>query len=196
MILITFCIVVLLYRTILKLHVELHSLPPLSLSLSSFFSEKALSHHCMGLWPIFHAVVRSPYYFQVPQVGGVGFYKPQFPNMFLPGAVHINPRPENQASQERIPEAYSKAPHPAYHHDHHATGTGHSTAGLTNMNSPISHETLQLFPLHPTGILEERSGSTLTSTSAESESMDDGQDVVGGENQPPIDFFLAPRKPY
>ncbi|KAG1337889.1 WUSCHEL-related homeobox 5-like [Cocos nucifera] len=141
--------------------------------------------------------VRSPYYFQVPQIGGVGFYRPRFPNMFLPGALHVNPRPEYQVRQEKIPEAYSNAPHPAYHYDHHATGMGHSTAGLATMNGPISHETLQLFPLHPTGILEERSGNTLTSATAESESLDDIlEDEVGGENQPPFNFFRAPRKPY
>ncbi|KAG1365765.1 WUSCHEL-related homeobox 5-like [Cocos nucifera] len=136
-------------------------------------------------------VVPGPYYFTVPvRVGGLGWHhQPQFPSIFLPRSMNMNPRPEFQVRQERSPRACSNSPHRAYHHDHHATGTDRSEVGHANMNGP--HETLQLFPLHPTGILEERSGSTLTSASVESESMDDGEEEVGGENQPPFDFFSA-----
>ncbi|XP_008778011.1 WUSCHEL-related homeobox 5-like [Phoenix dactylifera] len=140
-------------------------------------------------------VVRGPYYFPVPQVGGVGWHQPQFPSIFLPGAGNMKPRPEFQVNQERIPQACSNSHHRAYHYDHLATGTDHSDVGHADMNGP--HETLQLFPLHPTGTLEERSGSTLTSASAEAESVDDGEEEVGGdESQPPFDFFSAPKKPY
>ncbi|XP_029120175.1 WUSCHEL-related homeobox 2 [Elaeis guineensis] len=139
-------------------------------------------------------VVRGPYYSTVPQVGGVGCHQPQFPSIFLPRAMNMNPRPEFQVSQERSPQACSNSPHRAYHYDHHATGTDRSDVGHANLNGP--HETLQLFPLQPTGIWEERSSGSLNTASAGSESVDDGEEEVGGENQPPFDFFSAPKKPY
>lgn len=148
----------------------------------------------MVLWFIFHAVVRGPYNFSAPRVG-VGWHQLQFPSIFIPGAVNMNPRPEFQVSQERSQQACSNSPHRVYLYDHdHATGTVRTDHGHANMNGP--QETLQLFPLHPTGSLKERSGSTLTSASAVAESVDDGEEEVGGENQPPFYFFSAPKKPY
>ncbi|KAK1256598.1 WUSCHEL-related homeobox 2 [Acorus gramineus] len=61
-------------------------------------------------------------------------------------------------------------------------------------NNRGSNETLQLFPLHPTGILEERSGGSTTSTSTSAEiEMDgggrDGDDEVNENPQHLFNFF-------
>ncbi|PKA48554.1 WUSCHEL-related homeobox 2 [Apostasia shenzhenica] len=56
-------------------------------------------------------------------------------------------------------------------------------------------ETLQLFPLHPAGMLEEKSSGSLTSASTdtaggeEEEQNEQDENDGGGENRPYIDFF-------
>ncbi|CAL9771671.1 unnamed protein product [Musa acuminata subsp. burmannicoides] len=117
----------------------------------------------------------SPYYVPVPQVGGVGYFHPQFPNVIFPAAAKRTDFQKMGMIQGR-----NQTP---------------SRAGCRNRDES-SHETLQLFPLHPTGILERRPGSTPTSASTEIESVeeDEGKEEVGGENQPLFNFFGGANK--
>lgn len=120
------------------------------------------------------AVGCSPYYVPVPQVGGVGFFHPQFPNVIFPAAAKRTDFQKMGMIQGR-----NQTP---------------SRAACRNRDER-GHETLQLFPLHPTGILERRSGSTPTSASTEIESVEEDEgEEVGGENQPLFNFFGGAKK--
>ncbi|RWW77333.1 hypothetical protein BHE74_00014511 [Ensete ventricosum] len=137
----------------------------------------SLCCRCLSFF-MYLAVGFSPYYVPVPQVGGVGFYHPQFPNVIFPAAAK---RTDFQKT--------------AMIHEINQTP---SRAGCRNRDES-GHETLQLFPLHPTGLLERRSGSTPTSASAETESVEEaeGEEEVGGENQQPLfNFFGGANKQF
>ncbi|KAJ0983980.1 hypothetical protein J5N97_002336 [Dioscorea zingiberensis] len=109
----------------------------------------------------------NPVYLQAPQVGGIGFYQqPQYQNSFYTSTLRMG------MNRERC-----KAVHNGNHCNHEA------------INGSTSHQTLELFPLHPTGILEEKSGSSLTSV--ESESLEEGEEEMGDENMPIYNFFSS-----
>ncbi|XP_020599373.1 WUSCHEL-related homeobox 5-like [Phalaenopsis equestris] len=110
----------------------------------------------------------SPFCLQVHQVSGVGLYKPQYPHVYLAGGALRRPLPELQ----RMEIASNRTIEPI------------SSAGQ------ISYQTLQLFPLHPTGILE-KSERALTSASMETECHEDGQDEEDYEILPLFNFFGA-----
>ncbi|WOL09270.1 WUSCHEL-related homeobox 5 [Canna indica] len=116
----------------------------------------------------------SPYYVQVPQVGGaVGFYHPQYPSMFQRMSFI-------QTDASTAVDARNAAA--ARRHEYHSVT---DAAMGSERDGSIGHETLQLFPLHPTGILEEKSVAAETSERLE----DDGEDVGGGESQALLNFF-------
>ncbi|XP_073009373.1 WUSCHEL-related homeobox 2 [Typha latifolia] len=150
------------------------------------------AHRPLSFPPACNNVVCSPYYTTpLPQVVNVGFYQPQFTNMVLPRGS----RPGFQrmeTTQQKSPDQTNNNNVPCHvrHYYNYASGVSydHDTNNIT------SHETLHLFPLHPSDHkLEERSGSTLTSASAESGSVEEGDDEVDGENQPFFNFLGAPR---
>ncbi|KAK1297970.1 WUSCHEL-related homeobox 2 [Acorus calamus] len=114
-----------------------------------------------------------------PFYGNMGHHHQQYPKVLIPGSLKRRTRvpPELvRADENNQIEGYN-APQPFYEE-----------------NNRSSNETLQLFPLHPTGILEERSGGSTTSTSNSAEiEMDgggrDGDDEVNENHQHLFNFF-------
>ncbi|CAL5352971.1 unnamed protein product [Camellia sinensis] len=139
--------------------------------------------------PCPNVVCSPPYY--LPQ-NELGFY-PHYPKVLLPGGIKRKPaRPdtvENMKTSgggvgiESAPLSYNTT-------DHDGLITGDN-------NSNSKQETLPLFPLEPTGILQARTtSSSLASTTAEnstatpsSSSDTTGIEEGGFGDQPFIDFF-------
>ncbi|KAH0458396.1 hypothetical protein IEQ34_013711 [Dendrobium chrysotoxum] len=111
-------------------------------------------------------VLCAPFCLRVPQVEGVGLYKPQYPHVYLTGGAMKRPLPELQ----RMEMASNKTLEPI------------------SSTDQCSNETLQLFPLHPTGIME-KTGSSLSSSSIETQCNEEGQDEEGCEILPFFNFF-------
>ncbi|XXG54748.1 hypothetical protein AAC387_Pa03g2548 [Persea americana] len=89
----------------------------------------------------------------------VGFY-PQYPEVLLPGAMR-RPIEEKVArkTKENLCEGYEAA---------------HPVNDSMDAEGTMTHETLQLFPLHPTGILESRSEDPSPSTSTQTCNIKEG----------------------
>lgn len=127
------------------------------------------------------AVDCGPYCTPVPQAGA-GYY----PNVFMTESLQMSPiqtllqMPElHSADQQQQQQQRNIDLHEFSHNN-------------VNGCSPLSIETLQLFPLHPTGIINEAdrsAGSSLTSVSVESDDHSLEGEEVGGENSKPPHFF-------
>ncbi|XP_043688461.1 WUSCHEL-related homeobox 2 [Telopea speciosissima] len=119
-------------------------------------------------------VVCSPYYY-MQHSGGIGFYPPpspppppQYPKVLLPSST------KRRQSMDKVDEG----------------GDGNEGIVTNRNNSSCGNETLALFPLHPTGILEMgRSSSNsfrITSVTEESNTLSCEE---GCGEQPFFDFF-------
>ncbi|XP_058227014.1 WUSCHEL-related homeobox 2 [Rhododendron vialii] len=138
----------------------------------AFFSR--CFHKPGSLQPVFSPspngwVVCSPYY---PAESELGFYS-QYPKMIQPGLIKKRPKPDTvlekiQTSQVLINDDDSNC---------------------------CKQETLSLFPLEPTGVLQTRSfssssSSSLASTSAViSTAAPSSSSAINGDHQPYFDFF-------
>ncbi|PKA63241.1 WUSCHEL-related homeobox 2 [Apostasia shenzhenica] len=105
-------------------------------------------------------VICAPFYLQVPHVAGVGIYQQKHPNGYFAGApAKKKPRPELVRTNRLVVDMSDLQPFQKLnqrdHHDHGVAGGGDT------------HETLQLFPLRPTGVLEEKSGGSSASMGSE-----------------------------
>lgn len=117
---------------------------------------------------LIHAVVCSPYY---PAESELGFYS-HYPKVLQPGLIKKRPKPDTvlekiQTSQVLIND-------------------------IDDSNC-FKQETLSLFPLEPTGVLQTRSSSpssSLASTSAViSTTAPSSSSAINGDHQPYFDFF-------
>lgn len=102
-------------------------------------------------WGLRFSVICSPYYLLQSDIG---FY-PQYPHpkVLLPGGM-IRRRPRT----EKLEKSRSAFGDGGYNTAHQEYDTSMHTAGSsTTINS---QETLPLFPLHPTGILQGESGKS------------------------------------
>ncbi|KAK8950343.1 WUSCHEL-related homeobox 5 [Platanthera guangdongensis] len=110
-------------------------------------------------------LICSPFCLHVPQVAGVGLYQPlQYANVYFTGAPVNGPSPEHQ----RMEMAPNKPDYQCY------------------------YQTLQLFPLHPDGGIAERSESSPTSASMETEwNQEDGRGEEVCESTPPFFNFFG-----
>ncbi|CAK9137862.1 unnamed protein product [Ilex paraguariensis] len=110
-------------------------------------------------------VVCGPYY--IPQ-SDLGFY-PQYPNpkLPLPGGIRRRPRPETVDKTKQC--GGGTGYEPANQGLNIMMRTDYNEEFIKNTNKYCGQETLDLFPLHPTGILQERrtASSSLASSSAE-----------------------------
>ncbi|XP_010260182.1 PREDICTED: WUSCHEL-related homeobox 2 [Nelumbo nucifera] len=137
-------------------------------------------------------VVCAPFY--MPQTG-IGFYPPH-PKVLLPGGVKRKPKMDKMEKRKGTGGGG----------DGVSAGAGYEAAqaGFYNMykdddneglvgTTDGHHETLTLFPLHPTGVLEDKIENHFPSTSAEnsnaSTSSGSNSVEVVSADQPLIDFF-------
>jgi len=143
------------------------SIYSLSLSLSLPFVSEFFK------WGILFSVICSPYY--LPQ-SDRGFY-PQYhnPKVLLPGGIRRRPKTEKREKSRAFDDA------------------GYNTA-LQEYDTllPInSQETLPLFPLHPTGILQGETGKSSIGSSANNSTKNPSFSEVeeGSGDQLFFDFF-------
>ncbi|KAJ4972209.1 hypothetical protein NE237_005308 [Protea cynaroides] len=118
-------------------------------------------------------VVCSPYY--MSHGGVVGFYQPtQYPKVLLPGGAKRRP------AMDKVEKTKVEA-----------GGDGNEGIMINSDNITCDHETLTLFPLHPTGILESgRSSDSFRTTSSMAEAtINTTVAEEGCAEQPLIDFF-------
>ncbi|KAF8402880.1 hypothetical protein HHK36_010972 [Tetracentron sinense] len=125
-------------------------------------------------------VVCSPFY--LPQ-SGVGIY-PHYTKVLLPCGIKRRERAAKMHNTKDGGAGYETT-HPKY--DIMQTQTGDMNE--ESSRNTINHETLALFPLHPTGILEDI-------ISAENSNPPSSYDTTGIEegsgDQPFFDFFAEP----
>ncbi|XWS74144.1 hypothetical protein CRYUN_Cryun02cG0190500 [Craigia yunnanensis] len=136
-------------------------------------------------------VVCGPYF--LPQ-GDLGFY-PQCPKGFLPGGFKRRGRPEKM-EKERFCGGVA---YDLVHQDYNTMiPDTENYEVLNNGSNNSNHETLALFPLHPTGVLEARAtlmsslGSTTSGNSTTPTSSCEtfaGIDQEGSGDQHFFDFF-------
>ncbi|XP_057473017.1 WUSCHEL-related homeobox 2-like [Actinidia eriantha] len=122
-------------------------------------------------------VVCSPYY--IPQ-SEYGFY-PQYPSkVVLQGGVKRRPRPDRIETHRP------------------SSGAGYESARSVPMNTTApkysKQETLSLFPLEPTGILQaktttKRSSPSISTTHSSSSETPTAMDELGSSDYPLFDFF-------
>ncbi|XP_058110980.1 WUSCHEL-related homeobox 2 [Magnolia sinica] len=118
-------------------------------------------------------VVCSPYCVSSP---AVVFY-PQYQKVLLPGGMRRRPTEDKPVEKMR-----------------ESCGNRYEFAHPVDDSIHNSHETLQLFPQHPTGILDGRSENTSPSTSTDtfsniSSSLEAGHE--GGRDQALFNFFAG-----
>lgn len=134
------------------------------------------------------SVLGGPYY--LPH-NDVGFY-PQYQHskVLLPSGIRGRPRTEKLEKPRALDGAAYNSAHQGYGMAMHI---GNSTWDITNNYSNYGQETLPLFPLHPTGILQGKTGKPSIGSSAEnsttttpsSSEIEEGS----GNYQPFFDFF-------
>ncbi|XP_020114303.1 WUSCHEL-related homeobox 2-like [Ananas comosus] len=153
-------------------------------------------------------IMCGPYNVATPHVhgvGGVGIYQPHHSTMFMsPEALKRWPKP--QGFQRTL-----MTPVDQYYHNYSTSSSHGHTIGGDNANDNghnngdddnMENETLQLFPVHPTGVLEERSRSSRTSTASteaaesleEEEEEEEEEETLRSDNEnqltkPFFDFF-------
>ncbi|XP_031487803.1 WUSCHEL-related homeobox 2-like [Nymphaea colorata] len=156
----------------------------LAISLFSVISKEA---HYGNMLPFFClAVVCSPSY---ASHGGFGYYAP-YQKVLLPAAGGAR-RPRAERSDAKIRKQEQQG--------YGASDVGYGE-GRSSLSGATSHETLQLFPLHPTGILCRDSGEeafsspspVISSSDGNPSCFSDDSDVSLSENTeqlPFINFF-------
>ncbi|XP_077217616.1 WUSCHEL related homeobox 2 [Tasmannia lanceolata] len=143
---------------------------------SMVYINRYLNKGC-PIMPPCNNVVCNPYC--IPP-NGVSFY-PQGPKVLLPGGVMNRPRSEKVVQKTNDRSGF------IYESTHHVD----NSMELDHNNNNNNHETLPLFPLHPTGILEGRSGNNSPSTSETinlSFTSETSVEEFGGD-QPFFNFF-------
>ncbi|KAJ7980873.1 WUSCHEL-related homeobox 2 [Quillaja saponaria] len=152
-------------------------------------------------------VLCSPYYIPHDDNHPMGYYSPhQYRQVVLPGGIR---RPRMTSSEKLVeikPKSNCDGP-PAYQHMHQGImNSNHYCNTRSSSGSSIHHEhqeTLPLFPVHPTGVLEGRTyieepSCSMASISAqESTTTPSGSSAIAEEgvnyyhigNQPFFDFF-------
>ncbi|KAG5566892.1 hypothetical protein RHGRI_002443 [Rhododendron griersonianum] len=133
----------------------------------AFFSR--CFHEPGSLQPAFSPspnVVCSPYY---PAESELGFYS-HYPKMLQPGLIKKRPKPA-----DTVPEKIQ---------------TSQVLINDIDDGNCCKQETLSLFPLEPTGVLQTRSSSPYPSTSAViSTTAPSSSSAINGDHQPYFDFF-------
>uniref|UniRef100_A0A2N9F480 Homeobox domain-containing protein n=1 Tax=Fagus sylvatica TaxID=28930 RepID=A0A2N9F480_FAGSY len=142
--------------------------------------------------PVFPApcpnVLGAPYY--LPH-SDVGFY-PQYqhPKVLLPSAIRRRARTEKLEKPRALDGTVYNPAHQVYDM---AVNMGNRTWGITNNYSNYSQETLSLFPLHPTGILQGKTEkSSIGNSSAENSTTttpSSSEIEEGSCDQPFFDFL-------
>ncbi|KAK9998591.1 hypothetical protein SO802_018194 [Lithocarpus litseifolius] len=132
-------------------------------------------------------VLGGPYY--LPH-NDAGFY-PQYQHskVLLPSGTRGRPRTEKLEKPRALHGAAYNSAHQEYGMAMHK---GNSTWDITNNYSHYGQETLPLFPLHPTGILQGKTGKPSIDSSAENSTTttpSSSEIEEGSGNQPFFDFF-------
>ncbi|XVE59239.1 hypothetical protein DITRI_Ditri05aG0030000 [Diplodiscus trichospermus] len=143
-------------------------------------------------------VVCGPYF--LPHGDHLGFY-PQCPKIFLPGGAKRSSRPEKMEK----PRFCGGSPYDLVHNQDYNTlvpVTENYEGVLNNGSNNSNHETLALFPLHPTGVSEGRAtalmsslgsttsaGNSITTPSSSCETTAGIDQEGSGEVQHFFDFF-------